>query len=187
MSDYFKFFTKIKHTDRNAVDITRRAKILRGIQNDPFVYLPYTVENQDRPEHIAEYYYNDPNKVWLIYFANDIIDVYSQWVMNDQDFNNFFIKKYQGMSGTTGNAVISWALNTQTTDNVVYYQSLKHDNIQITPFSYLNDPNIDSNEWEPLRYYEYENILNDNKRNIYLIDRDYADQFEKELKGIVND
>jgi hypothetical protein len=37
-------------------------------------------------------------------------------------------------------------------------------------------------EWKPYRVYEYEQALNDNKRNIQLIDRSYLSQIEKELE-----
>jgi hypothetical protein len=37
-------------------------------------------------------------------------------------------------------------------------------------------------EWKPYRVYEYEQALNDNKRNIQLIDRSYVSQIEKELE-----
>lgn len=36
-------------------------------------------------------------------------------------------------------------------------------------------------EWIPYRVYEYEQALNDNKRNIQLIDRTYLSQVEKDL------
>lgn len=37
-------------------------------------------------------------------------------------------------------------------------------------------------EWVPYRVYEYEQAINDNKRNIQLIDRSYLSQIEKELE-----
>ena len=37
-------------------------------------------------------------------------------------------------------------------------------------------------EWIPYRVYDYEQVTNDNKRNIQLIDRTYLTQIEKELQ-----
>jgi hypothetical protein len=37
-------------------------------------------------------------------------------------------------------------------------------------------------QWAPYRVYEYEQALNENKRNIQLIDRNYLSQIEKELE-----
>lgn len=36
-------------------------------------------------------------------------------------------------------------------------------------------------EWEPYRLYDYEKALNDNKRDIFLVDRLYLSQVEKEF------
>lgn len=37
-------------------------------------------------------------------------------------------------------------------------------------------------EWTPYRVYDYEKALNDNKREIFLVDRTYLEQVEKEFK-----
>ena len=37
-------------------------------------------------------------------------------------------------------------------------------------------------EWIPYRVYDYEQVTNDNKRNIQVIDRTYLTQIEKELQ-----
>lgn len=41
-------------------------------------------------------------------------------------------------------------------------------------------------EWKPLRIYEYEQQINENKREIKLIDRKYLDQIEREFRKIMN-
>ena len=43
-------------------------------------------------------------------------------------------------------------------------------------------------EWTPYRAYEYEKALNDNKREIFLVDRTYISQIEQEFsESIRND
>lgn len=41
-------------------------------------------------------------------------------------------------------------------------------------------------EWIPYRIYDYEVATNENKRNILLIDKKYADMIAKEFKKIIN-
>lgn len=186
MSNYFKFFPKTTYSGRTTVDITRRTVVLDAIAADPFILLPYTVTNDDRPETIAEFYYGDANKVWLVYFANNIIDMYSQWPLSSRDFDENFKKKYAEKSGTTGFGVIAWGQNEQITDNIIYYSKKSNSTIQINPYTYENLTEAEQLEWEPLRYYEYESIVNDNKRNIFLIDSRYANKIENELRTLVN-
>ena len=187
MSNYFKYFPKTVHTQRSAVAITKRAVLLEQLAAEPFLFLPYTVTHDDRPEHIAEFYYGSQNLVWLVYFANNIIDMYSQWPLAPNDFDDDFKKRYETMSGTTGYAVIAWGLNEAITDNIVHYQNIEDLDLKITPFTYDNDETLVSGEWRAIRYYEYENVLNDNKRNIHLIDNRYANKFENELKVLMNE
>jgi hypothetical protein len=187
MSAYFKFFPKVTHTNRMAVDITRRSKVLEYILNDPYVYLPYTVDQDDRPEDIANFYYDTPEKVWLIYYANNIIDPYSQWPLTQSDFNRTLVKKYEKQSGQSGFDVLAWAKNTTINDNIVYYQNIDNPNIKINVLSYQSDPKIIGAEWKAIRVYEYETIINENKRNIFLIDKKFADKFEKDLETTINE
>jgi len=42
-------------------------------------------------------------------------------------------------------------------------------------------------EWIPYRIYEYEQALNENKRNIFLIDKKYVSQIEKEMRDKLNE
>jgi hypothetical protein len=37
-------------------------------------------------------------------------------------------------------------------------------------------------EWIPYRIYDYEDAINENKRNILIVDKAYLSQIEKELK-----
>lgn len=187
MSNYFKFFPSIIYSGRSVVDITRRTKILEDIANDPYVFLPYTVIQDDRPENIAEFYYGDANKVWLIYFANNIIDMYSQWPLSQDDFDKYITKKYKEKSGEDGFAVIAWTQNETIDDNIVYYQNIANPKIKINDYTYKTDPSIVHGDWRAIRYYEYEFVTNENKRNIYLIDSRFADKFENDLKVLINE
>ena len=42
-------------------------------------------------------------------------------------------------------------------------------------------------EWEPYRIYEYEQALNDNKKEIYLFDSSFLSQLTKQFKNAVSE
>lgn len=42
-------------------------------------------------------------------------------------------------------------------------------------------------EWVPTRIYDYENELNENKRNILLVDKQFLPVVEKDLKRLMRD
>jgi hypothetical protein len=42
-------------------------------------------------------------------------------------------------------------------------------------------------EWEPYRIFEYEETLNDNKKEIYLFDKDFLPQITKEFVNTISE
>lgn len=120
-----EYFDKIPDITYNRVlvkDISRRVAFLKKTIENPYIFLPYTIEEGDRAEDIAYHYYGDPNYSWLVYLANDIIDPYNEWPMDEYTFNQYIIEKYKDQAGgRTGYDVLNWAQDTTRTDNIVYY------------------------------------------------------------------
>ena len=185
MSEYFKYFPNTVHSRKLLTDITRRVDFTQTSLNDPLVFLPFTVNSTEKPEDVAYYYYGDVKYTWLVYLSADILDPYSDWPMDAPQFDSFIIKKYAEQANTTGNAVISWTQNTTITDNIVHYYNV-NDGTIISKDTFALSTNIVQNEWEALRYYDYENELNESKRTIFLIDEKYKNQAEKELKELLD-
>ena len=118
---YFENFPEVVYDGKRVKDITRRNQFVRGLQNNPLLYMPYTVEEGERAEDIANFYYGSVDYVWLIYIANNIIDPYHEWPLNTIEFNDMLIEKYAEASGLTGQDVLDWTRTDDTEDNIVYY------------------------------------------------------------------
>ena len=43
---------------------------------------------------IRDRYYDDPQLVWLIFLANNILDPYYDWPLPQNQFGDFLISKY---------------------------------------------------------------------------------------------
>ena len=50
---YFENFPEVVYDGKRVKDITRRNQFVRGLQNNPLLYMPYTVEEGERAEDIA--------------------------------------------------------------------------------------------------------------------------------------
>jgi hypothetical protein len=178
-SNYFTYFPKV----------TYRVKILEQLNSEPLGYLAYTIKEGERAEDIAYYYYDDIGKVWLVYMANNIVDPYSQWPLNQTEFEKYLIAKYKTQSASVGYNVINWTRNATITTNIVHYENLADSTLKISKDTYLLNANlglIEASEWKPVRYYDYEVQLNEDKRHIFLVNRIYADQMENELESLMN-
>lgn len=121
MSRYFVNYPLIQYQDRQIRDISRRSKIRDSILNDPYIFLPYTVRDGEKPEDVARLYYGSVNDTWLVLLSNNITDPYYEWPISDKEFDDYFISKYEELSGRKGFDVVRWGLDETITDNIVYY------------------------------------------------------------------
>lgn len=185
MSVYFSNFPLTKHTGILARDITRRAEFTNTVLNDKYAYLPYLIEGNMKPEEVAYYYYGDVRFTWIVYYSANVIDPYHDWPLDYKNFNDYLINKYAEQANTTGYDVIAWTQNEEITDNIVYYKN--EDGDKISPETFTLDPLIVGGDWTAVRYFDYENELNDDKRTINLLEKSYAKTAETQLKELLND
>ena len=194
MPKYFRYFPEVVYKGKPVKDITRRVRFLEQVSTDPRVFLPYVIKEGETADEISYHYYGTVNYVWLVYLANNIIDPYYDWPMTQNNLDSFVIDKYRGLAeaseGTTlsDRRVLEWTQKTTITDNITYYENVDDPTIRLSPDSYGIglDPDFQAVDWTPIRYYDYEFIENENKRHIFLIDREYASGTQKELKSILN-
>jgi hypothetical protein len=71
-----------------------RGQIQEQVKQHASLYAPYTVEDDQRIEHIAHDYYEDVHADWMIYFANDVVDPFYGVHLGEDNFKNFVKKKY---------------------------------------------------------------------------------------------
>jgi hypothetical protein len=98
---YFEKFRLIEYSNTVAVDITQRTVFLSSVYNNPLFYYQYDIAQGERPDMIADRYYNDQYQAWLLYLANRVIDPYYDWYMDPTTFDAYVKKKY----GSLTNAV----------------------------------------------------------------------------------
>lgn len=121
MSRYFTNYPTISYQGKRARDLTRRSKVRDDLLSDPFIFLPYTIADGEKPETVARLYYGSVDDTWLVLLANNMTDPYFDWPLSDEEFDKYFIDKYADFSGRTGFDVIRWGQNENLTDNIVYY------------------------------------------------------------------
>ena len=121
MSNYFDKMPIINYNGYQVRDLTRRNRFLPVSISNPYLFLPYTITDNDKPEDIAYYYYGSTDYTWLVLLANNIIDPYHDWPLGEEDFNKYLINKYEKESGKKGYEVVDWTQNENLSDNIVYY------------------------------------------------------------------
>jgi hypothetical protein len=139
-----EYFDKLPEITYNGVlirDITRRINFLKQTINNPYVVLPYTIKEGEKAEDIAYYYYGNANYDWLVYLANDMIDPYNDWPMDDFTFDQYIISKYRERAESrNGWDVVAWAQDETRDDNIVYYYKEIEDGSDIISGSIPTQP-----------------------------------------------
>lgn len=98
---YFEKFQLISYGNTAAVNITQRTVILNSVYTNPNLYYMYDIKPYERPDIIADEYYQDQYMSWILYLTNKIIDPYYDWHIDQETFKAFLIKKYGSYENAT--------------------------------------------------------------------------------------
>jgi hypothetical protein len=190
MSRYFEYFPTTTYDVANSTftlsevvtDISLKTALLDDIREDPYLFLPYVVKDGERAEDIADFYYGSTDYVWLVYFANDIIDPYDQWPKDTREFNQYLKMKYADDAGATD--VIAY---TQATTK--HYKHKTNGNIVSTETFSLSanlNPSFVGGDYSAIDIYTYESEENEELRAIKLVNDSYKNIAESNLRRLLN-
>jgi len=194
-SDYFSQFPKINYFNVLATNLTLRSVFIEKLKLNSSVFYPYVIREGETADGIATWYYGAPEFDWLIYFANNIIDPHTQWPKTYGQFESFIVKKYGSIEAAKSNIEFyrkipevsyisfdgSFFSSTPTASTEAVYNNT---DIRITPTTYSLIQ--DQINYVPVYTYDYENELNEEKRNILLIDNKLKNSVTTELSVLLN-
>lgn len=190
-----------------------RTEIIPSLLNNPLLFYVYNIQDGDTPEIIADKYYGDPYRYWIVLFGNQIIDPQWQWPMNQNLFNDYIIDKYKNDTANSLNI----SANTVTPGQVLAYTQGNIENYVktvITIDSSTNESNtstyyIDSTAYNLVQentitkgfstgaevtqivkkytetIYDYEVRQNELNRTINLVNSIYVSQFESQFQSLL--
>lgn len=79
-------------------NILRRVALSEQMRDGSELFLIYNIKDGERPEHIAERVYGNPNLHWIVLLTNTIIDPYHGWYKSGAALEDIILKKYGGQS-----------------------------------------------------------------------------------------
>lgn len=168
-------YSKIKN-------LFKRAKIREGYLSVFTAFEKYSIVGDERPDNVAAQYYSDSGLDWLILVINDIQNVRTDWPMAQNDFYNYLSEKYtdtelydikhyetKEVRNSLGELIIPGGLIVNQGYSLTY-----NDNGVISTYNQLMS----------VSNFEYENRLNEEKRNIFLLRPVFVKTVEKDLREI---
>jgi len=162
ISDY----TKVKN-------LFMRGKLREDIFQDTTTFEKYSIEGDDRPDNVAEKFYGTASYDWIVLLSNNIINIYEEWPLPQAGWDAYLLEKYDNDYDTLYNGVHHYESNevvnskgvvifpggvrVGAAQSVSYFDQAANQQTTVNPVS------------KAITNYEYENRINDDKRNIFLL------------------
>ena len=197
MSSYFSELPDLEYVSRlpdakisdyiKVKNLFKRGFLREDIFQDLAFFTKYQIIGDDRPDNVAFRIYQDSSLDWLVLMSNNILNVADEWPMLQSSFDENLLEKY-GSYDTLYNGIHHYeTLEVKDSlDRIILQPGLKVDsNFSVT---FLDD-NI--SEYKtltpviPITNYQYEEKLNDAKRNIYLLKPEYLQVVRDDLEVLM--
>jgi len=193
MASYFRNIPDFEYVSRNAdtkniseyqkvKNLFKRGKLKNDIFNDLTYFTKYQIVGDERPDNVAYNVYNDETLDWVILLANNITNIQTEWPLDHQSYYNFLIDKYGSEEEIHGIHHYETQQVRDTNETIIVPEGLKvPQNYSIEFYdSRLESYTTVSNMTTEITNYTYENKIEENKRNIYVLKSAY-------LNVILND
>lgn len=204
---YFESIPKILTPDVNGdgiilTNLMTRSEIIPSLLNNPMMFYKYDIQEGDTPEIVADKYYGDSYRYWVVLYANQIMDPQWNWPLTNQQFDTYLINKYSSISNLPN--VLSYTQATlkeyrktiksidsislvETVDTFVVDETTY--NQPIIPSANYNLPNSTVTQnitTSIVSIYDYELEQNESKRTINLINKIYVSELEQQFKSLMS-
>ena len=205
MSNYFRRLPNLDYpsllkTRKSNLDFVqtknlfRRAKVREDLFANFMQFDKYKIIGDERPDNVSEKVYGTHKFDWVVLMANNIIDVYNEWPLTQQQLNRYLNDKYtpQELVSVHHHETVEF----RDRDNQVILPAglIVDENWSMEYFSggqirSTDTPSSTSNMSEkPVKsvtYLEFETRLNEDKRDINVLKPDLLGLFLKDFDRIM--
>jgi hypothetical protein len=195
---YFNTLPKVVVTQPDgtsviSTNLLSRVSMIQDLLKDPLLYYSYDIQEGDTPEIIADKYYKDSYRYWIVLLANNMLDPQWDWPLEGAELNDYVASKYKDIDPYSvahhyEKIITQYESKSQlTTVNVVNIDKDAYDVLENTTVSYTfpSGTTTISTTGRSVTYFQYEYELNESKRSIKLIRNDFAKQFENNLRDLM--
>lgn len=104
---YFKYLPKLLYSTSNeapnyklVTNLLAKSAFITDALKNITIYYPYDIQDGEKPEDVANLFYNDPSKYWIVLMANNITDPQYDWVLDSNNFEKYINRKYSSQTLT---------------------------------------------------------------------------------------
>ena len=166
----------------------KKGKLREDIFQNIAFFEKYKIQGNNRPDNVAYEVYGDSTLDWLVLLSNNILNIQTEWPISQDDFDRFVLNKYgnydtlyngihhyetEEVKNSQGVTIVPAGLKVDSTYSVSYYD-------------YFIDTQVDTgNISVPVTNYVYEDKLDNDKRNIYILKPRYLNVVLDDMQDIM--
>ena len=184
---HFEYYPSIEYSNNLAKNIMVRGKIRDAVLKNNVLYYKYTVEDHMKPEIISNKYYGSPNYVWVIFYTNNIFDPVQDWVRASREFDLYIEQKYGSVRSATSISHSDGTFNWDAIKHCVEYDPDSKLTYVIDRPTFEKKFSQGDKNVKPVSLYEYENELNEKKRDIIVLDKKFLPGILDEMRNLFSD
>jgi hypothetical protein len=198
MSSYFQRVPDFNYVSRlpdskigdyvRVKNLFKKGKLREDIFQNVAFFEKYKIVGDDRPDNVAFEVYDDSSLDWVILLSNNILNIQSEWPLPQTDFDRFVLDKYGDyntlyngihhyetieIKNTQGVTIVPAGLQVDSSYSVSYYDFFT--DLQVTT----------GNLATPITNYEYEEKVENDKRNIFILKPRYLNIVFDDMEEIM--
>ena len=197
MSSYFSEVPNFEYVSRlpdakisdyiTVKNFFKRGFLREDIFQNLAFFTKYSITGNDRPDNVAFEIYQDSTLDWLVLMANNIVNIQNEWPLSNVDFDELMLDKY-GSYDTLFNGIhhyetievkdardvkiVNAGLKVESDYSITFFDERAGQMKTVTPTI-------------PVTNYQYEQKVNEDKRNIYLLQPRYLQVVRDDLEDIM--
>ena len=168
-------------------NLFKRTKISQTIFDDLTYFTKYQVIADERPDNIAYKIYGDSNLDWMVMIANNITNLQNEWPLEEQSFYRFLTNKYGSEEGIESVHHYETQKVIDSKEKVIVPKGLEvPSNYSVTFLdSGTRTEQIRTNITDEITNRQYEEKIQDEKRNIFLIKPKFTGLILEEMERVM--
>tara|TARA_B100000214_G_scaffold371035_1_gene346701 strand:+ start:509 stop:1180 length:672 start_codon:yes stop_codon:yes gene_type:complete len=187
MSNYFNQIPDFEYVSRlpdakisdyiTVKNLFKRAFLREDIYQNLTFFTKYSIKGNDRPDNVAAEIYQDSSLDWLVLLTNNIINIPNEWPLSQDDFNRYLLYKYDNDYNTIYNGIHHYETIEveDSNETIIVPAGLEvSQDFTTTYYDYfIGGLTTANNITRPVTNYEYEENLENKKREIYILKLEY--------------
>jgi hypothetical protein len=157
-------------------NIFKKGKLREDILQDLAFFEKYKIKGNDRPDNVAFEVYGDSTLDWLVLLCNNVVNIQTEWPLTQDSFDTYVLSKYGDYETLYGGIHHYETTEVKNSQGVIIVPAglQVSSNYSVSYYDYFIDRQIDSgNIAIEVTNYDYEEKLENDKRNIFLLKSTY--------------